>query len=406
MTAFAIAAALVAAAAVALALRPLWSRRRGTASRRELSLAVYRDQLRELDADLAAGTLARGDYDRARMELEKRALEDVQESPPGAERPARPGRDSRRGALWALLAFPVVALGVYVAVGDPRGLDPAQREGPTLTMQDIEGMVQRLADRLEQNPDDVEGWRMLGRSYSVMGRFAEAANAYSRAAARAPRDAQLLADLADALAMARGQNLQGEPEELVQRALQIDPQNLKALALAGTAAFTRGDYRGAERFWQRMVPLLPPDSEDARTVESNIAEARTLAAGKAGERKPAPEKAAAAAVSGTVSLSPQLASNAAPDDTVFIFARAPEGPPLPLAVVRKKVRDLPARFTLDDSMAMSPAAKLSAYPRVVVVARVSKGGTPTAAPGDLQGTSAAVANTARGVEVVIDATVR
>jgi cytochrome c-type biogenesis protein CcmH len=404
MTAFALAAALVAAAALALALRPLWTRRRAGASRRELSLAVYRDQLRELEADLAAGTLARGDYDRARMELEKRALEDVEEGAPAAG-PAAKAKPSGKGALWALLALPVVAGGVYVAVGDLRGLDPAQREGPSLTMQDIEAMVQRLADRLEQNPDDVEGWRMLGRSYGVMGRFAEAANAYARAAARAPRDAQLLADLADALAMARGQNLQGEPEELVLRALQIDPANLKALALAGTAAFGRGDYRGAERFWQRMVPHLPADSEDARVVQANIAEARA-AAGQQKGAQAKKEKAAAAAVSGTVRLSPKLASSAAPDDTVFIFARAPDGPPLPLAVLRKKVRDLPARFTLDDSMAMSPAAKLSAHAKVVVVARVSKGGTPTAQPGDLEGKSAAVANSARGVEVLIDSTVR
>lgn len=405
MTAFALAAAIVAAAALALALRPLWSRRRAGASRRELSLAVYRDQLRELDADLAAGTLARADYDRARMELEKRALEDVGEGAP-APGPAGKAGASGKGVLWTLLALPVVAAAVYVAVGDPRGLDPAQREGPTLTLQDIEAMVQRLADRLAQNPEDVEGWRMLGRSYSVMGRFAEAANAYSRAAARAPRDAQLLADLADALAMARGQNLRGEPEELVLRALQIDPENLKALALAGTAAFARGDYRAAERLWQRMLPLLQADSEDARTVQSNIAEARTLAAQKAGDKKDPAKKALAAAVSGTVALAPQLAAGAAPDDTVYIFARAPDGPPLPLAVLRKKVRDLPARFILDDSMAMSPAAKLSAHPKVVVVARVSKDGTPAARPGDLQGASAAVANTARNVVVVIDSTVR
>lgn len=400
MTGFALAAALVAAAALALALRPLWSRRRGTASRRELSLAVYRDQLRELDADLAAGTLARADYDRARMELERRALEDVEEGPPGRKDPVRRA-SSARGLAGAALALPAIAIAVYVAVGDPRGLDPAKREAASLTMQDVEAMVQSLAERLEKTPDDVEGWRMLGRSYGVMARFAEAANAYARAAALAPRDAQLLADLADALAMARGERLQGEPEELVLRALQIDPENLKALALAGTAAFTRGDYRGAERYWQRMMPLLPADSEDARTVQSNIEEARAAA----GDKKAPQKKPAIAGVSGTVRLAAKLAAAAAPEDTVFIFARATDGPPLPLAVLRKKVRDLPASFTLDDSMAMSPAAKLSAHPKVVIVARVSKGGTPTAQPGDLQGASGAIANNARGVAVVIDSVV-
>lgn len=401
MTTFALAAALVAAATLALLLRPLWSRRRGVASRRELALSVHRDQLRELDADLAAGTLARADYDRARMELEKRALEEVEE---GAlpRRPAGKATPSGKGTLWALLALPVVAAGVYVAVGDPRGLDPANRVVPSLTMQDVEAMVERLAERLEREPDDLEGWRMLGRSYSMLERFAEAANAYARAAARAPRDAQLLADLADALAMARGRNLAGEPEELVLRALQIDPGNLKALALAGTAAFTRGDYAGAAGHWQRMLPLLPADSEDVRALQANIDEARA----KAGEKKgPAQKKAAARALSGTVSLSPKLAAQASPEDTVFIFARAAEGPAMPLAAVRKKVRELPLRFTLDDSMAMNPQAKLSAHPKVVVVARISKSGSPAAQRGDLEGRSAAVASDARAVALVIDAVV-
>jgi cytochrome c-type biogenesis protein CcmH len=398
VTAFALSAALVAALALGLLLRPLWSRRARGVSRRELSLAVHRDQLRELDADLAAGTLAQADYDRARQEIERRALEEA-----GDERKAPPAGAFPRGAALSMVAaIPLAALAVYLAVGDPRGLDPQQRAGASIGMQEIEAMVQRLADRLQQNPDDAEGWRMLGRSYSVMGRFAEAANAYARAAARLPRDAGILADLADALAMARGQNMQGEPEELALRALQLDPQNLKALALAGTAAFDRGDYRGAAGHWQRMLPLLPADSEDVRTVQANIDEARA----KAGEKKPpAAKKAAARSLSGTVSLSPKLAARASPDDTVFIFARAQEGPAMPLAAVRRKVRELPARFTLDDSMAMNPQAKLSAHPKVVLVARISKSGSPAAQPGDLEGKSAAVASDAKGVALVIDAVV-
>src|SRR4051812_9838642 len=141
-------------------------------------------------------------------------------------------------------------------------------------------MVERLAARLNDNPEDVEGWKMLGRSLTVLGRFAEATNAYSKAAIRAPRDANLLADLADALAMARGQKMRGEPEELVQRALQIDAKNLKALALAGTAAYGRSDFAAATRYWQRMLALVPEDSEDARTIQGNIDEARSLSKSK------------------------------------------------------------------------------------------------------------------------------
>ena len=406
MTAFAIFAAAIAAAALAWLLRPLWSRRTTGVSRTALSLSVHRDQLRELDADLAAGTLAQADYDRARMEVERRALEEAQE-----ERRRGPAATLPRTGVLALAAIlPLLAIAVYVAVGNVRGLDPQQRQGASIGAREIEAMVERLAERLEQNPEDVEGWKMLGRSYGVMGRYAEAANAYARAAARAPRDADLLAELADALAMARGQNLQGVPEELVLRALQIDPANLRALALAGTAAFAREDYRAAARHWEAMLPALPPGSEDARSVQANIDEAKALAAQKkapAAEKKApgAQKKAAAAGVSGTVSLSPKLAGQAGPDDTVFIFARAVDGPPMPLAAMRRKVRELPVRFTLDDSMAMTPSAKLSGHAKVRIVARVSKSGNATARTGDLQGMSAPVANDARGVVLVIDSIV-
>jgi cytochrome c-type biogenesis protein CcmH len=265
-------------------------------------------------------------------------------------------------------------------------------------------MVERLAARLRESPDDVEGWKLLGRSYSVLGRFPESADAYAKAAARAPRDAQLLADFADVLAMARGSagagNLLGEPEKLIARALEIDPQNLKALALAGTAAFARKDYAAAAAQWEKMLPLVPPDSEDARAIRANVEEARALAG------SPPPAAVAKRSLKGTIALSSKVKAKASPEDTVFIFARAVEGPPMPLAVQRVKVRELPVAFALDDSMAMAPGMSLSAHPRVVVVARVSRSGSPGAQPGDLQGTSAAVANYAGNVTVVIDTVVK
>jgi cytochrome c-type biogenesis protein CcmH len=241
-----------------------------------------------------------------------------------------------------------------------------------------------------------------------MGRFDDAADAYAKAAARAPRDAGLLADFADVLAMARGRSLQGEPEQLALRALEIEPSNLKALALAGTAAFERKDYPGAAAHWERMLPHVAPDSDDARAIQRNVAEARGLSNQKI-ERTEKTEKKAAVAVAalrGTVSLSPKVKDKASPDDTVFVFARAAEGPPMPLAVARVRVRDLPYRFSLDDSMAMTPQLKLSAFPKVVVTARISKTGNATAQPGDLQGASAPVSNNAAAVPVVIDGFVR
>lgn len=405
MSAFWIAAALLAAAALALVLRPLGSRRAGTASRSELNASVYRDQLRELEADLRAGTLAPADYERSRREIERRLLEDVQGDPAGqSPRRSVPGTEfpGRRVMLSIAAGIPVVALAVYFAIGNPGALDPRSREQQAVGAKEIEAMVQRLADRLEQSPEDLEGWKMLGRSYTVLGRFAEAANAYSKAAIRAPRDPQVLADLADALAMARGRNMKGEPEELVQRALQLDPNNLKALALAGTARFESQDYAGAVRYWERMLPLVPADSDDARMIASNVQEARSLAGDKAPPAQKAKPAARAASLRGTVKLSPKLAAKASPDDTVFIFARAAEGPPMPLAVLRKKVRDLPATFSLDDSMAMAQGLQLSGFPRVIVGARISRSGSATPQSGDLQGASPVVANTAGSVAVTID----
>ncbi len=399
MTLFWVLSGVLAAAALALALRPLLKRRsEGSGASRDapersrdiLNLAVYRDQLRELDADRAAGKLAPEDYDRAHRELEKRLLEDVGASASRKEMPSRPARGWTPFIVG--ISIPLLAVGIYFAVGNP-GAIGRQQEAQGAGIAQIEAMVQRLADRLAQNPDDVEGWKMLGKSYSVLGRFADAANAYSKAAIRAPRDAQLLADLADALAMARGRNMKGEPEELVLRALQIDPGNLKALALAGSAAFGRDDFRAAARYWQRMLPLVEAGSEDARTIQANVDEAKKNFSTK---------KTAVKGVQGLVRLSPRLAAKAAADDVVFIFARAAEGPPMPLAVVRKRVRDLPASFSLDDSMAMAAGLKLSGFPRVVVGARISKSGNATPQPGDLQGLTGAVQNTAQGLTVVID----
>jgi cytochrome c-type biogenesis protein CcmH len=416
MIVFWVGSALLAVVALAVLLRPLYTRgRHRDVSGDSLNAAVYRDQIRELGADLAGGRLAQADYARAKAELERRLLDDVQDRPADGRRTRQAAPDAERRTQRGLLIFsavavPLLALGIYLGTGNPRALDPAAREGQGAQLAQIEAMVQGLADRLEQNPEDAEGWKMLAKSYAVLGRFPEAVRAYSKAIVRSPRDPQLLADFADALAMARGQRMKGEPEELVLRALQIDPNNLKALALAGTAAFERSDFRTAARYWERMLPLVPADSEDARTIRANVDEARAQSASKAPAKKEQAKKEPAKAVAGkplqgVVSLSPTLAAKASPDDTVFIFARAAEGPPMPLAVLRKRVRDLPVKFSLDDSMAMTPTLKLSAFPRVVVGARISKSANATPQPGDLQWFSDAVGNTATGVSVSISSEV-
>ena len=395
MTLFWAICAALAALALALVLRPLLARGgAASVSRREANIAVYRDQRRELDADLAVGKLAPPEHEKARAELEARLLADVD----AASAEARAPRGGRRSAVLVGMAVPLAALAIYLAVGMPAAV--TGRPGhDALSAEQIEVMVERLAARLRENPDDVDGWKMLGRSYAALRRFGEAVDAYAKAAVRAPRDAQLLADFADALAMARGRSLQGEPEKLILRALEIEPGNLKALALAGSAAFERKAFVAAADYWQRMLPLVAPDSEDASAIRENVAEANRLA----GTLAAAPQ---AGGLRGTVSISPQLKGKFDSEDTVFIYARAAEGPPMPLAVQRAKARELPVSFALDDSMAMAPGMTLSAHPRIVVTARVSKSGKATPQPGDLQGASAPVANDADGVAVIIDTVVR
>ncbi len=410
MTVFWLIAAVLVLVALAFLLPPLLGRGRaaGQSTLRESNVALHRSQLKELDADLAAGTLSPGEHEEARRELERRLLDDA-----GApDTPVATGT-GRGTAIAAGIAVPLAALLLYFAVGNPGALSPeAAGDAHAITRGQIESMVERLAARMKENPDDPEGWTMLGRSYAVLDRHAEAAAAYASAVKRSPPNAQLLADYADALAMSQGRKLQGEPERIIAQALKVDPDNVKALALAGTVAFQNQDFKRAIGHWERILKVVPPDSEIAEAVRDSIADARKVA----GEKKAAPKAAVqsparaaqpaqpvqSAGVSGTVRLAPALTAKAAPGDTVFIFARAATGPRMPLAVLRKQVRDLPVAFALDDSMAMTPAAKLSAHAEVVVGARISKSGNPVPQPGDLEGVSAPVKAGATGITVVID----
>jgi cytochrome c-type biogenesis protein CcmH len=270
-------------------------------------------------------------------------------------------------------------------------------------------MVAKLEQRMKDQPDDAEGWSMLGRSYSAMGRYPEAVTAFKRVAALKPKDAQALADQADAVAMAAGRKLAGEPAQLIARALELDPKNLKALALAGTIAFDANDYAKAAQLWTTAVAVAEPGSELERNLQSGVAEARSraglpaapVAAASAGAAAPNAAAAAGATLAGQVQIAAALKGKAAPEDTLFVFARAVDGPRVPLAILRKQVKDLPLTFTLDESMAMNPAMSLSTAKQVIVGARVSKSGNAIAQPGDLQGFSQAVAVGASGLKIEI-----
>jgi cytochrome c-type biogenesis protein CcmH len=407
VTAFLLVAVAMLAVAVAWVLVPLLARRAHASPDPEATnLSVLRDQLAELAADLARGTLTRERYEQAKLELERRVLDEVKPGEPVGT--AAPPAASAWTAAILGAVIPIAAIALYVAVGSPGALLPGApgASGPQheVTPEQLEAMVAKLAAHVEKNPDDAQGWTLLARSYYVMSRYPEAVRAYERAAALVPRDADLLADYADALAVTQGRSLQGRPLELIERALAIDPDHWKALALAGTAAFNRKDYGRAIAYWERLKRVVPGDSEIGRSIEASIAEARELG-GARPTAAGAPTITASAKVAGQVRLAQALAASAAPTDTVFIFARAASGPPMPLAVLRKQVKDLPLDFTLDDSMAMAPNLKLSGFSEVIVGARVSRSGSATPASGDLQGLSRPVKVGATGVAVVIDTAV-
>ena len=343
------------------------------------NLAVLRDQSAELESDFADGRIGAAQHATARAEIERRVVEDVAQAEPP---PNRAG--SRVTAVALALTVPILAAGLYMTVGNPGAINPPVTAERKVTPQQIEEMVERLAKSLETQPDNVQGWLMLARSYGAMQRFEAASKAYARAAALSPADPQLLADHADVLAMTQGSKLEGEPMRLIEKSLQLDPGNVKALALAGSAAFERRAFGEAIAFWERAVKGSPPESDFTRALVDNLGQARALAslpsAPAVTAAAPAPT---AAAVSGRVTLDPALAAKVVPTDTVFIYARAAEGPRMPLAIRRYTARDLPISFSLDDSLAMTPAMTLSKFDRVIVIARVSKSGEAITQPGDL-----------------------
>ena len=410
MGGFVLAAAILVAVTLVVLLRP-WNRKPKPAagSTSDINSGIYRDQLAELDRDLAAGTLSTEDHAQARAELQRRLLDDVS----ATDAPTTAAGGMKHTALLLAVTLPLAAAGLYAWLGTPAALDPLARAAPT--QQNVEKMVADLAARMEKNPDP-RGFVVLARSYRAMGRLPEAEAAFERIGPALQENATLMAEYADVLASRAMGNLEGKPMALVNQALKVEPENPMALSLAATAAYNRGDYAQAIARWQQIQRVVPPDSEDARWLTDAIAKTREHLAGVGGvgaktpaapsaTTPPAPSPttaAAGASVSGRVSLAPALAAKVQPGDTVFIFARNPQGSRLPLAVQRIQVSALPFSFKLDDSMAMSPEAKISGASEVRIEARVSRSGNATPQSGDLTGASATVKPGADKVEVVID----
>jgi len=272
MTQLVIYATLLIVVVAAFLLPPLWlglRRNETKASRKEANLAVFRDQLSELEREKTEGTLADADFDQARRELQRRLLEEV--APEAEEAGKATYGPSRKMAIALLLLLPVLALAAYGILGNPKALDPAQTAAaPKMTAEQISGMVARLAERMQANPDDMQGWLMLARSYKTMGRYEEAAAAYAKAEKVIDDDPELLASYAETIAMASGNGLKGKPSQLIARALKIDPQHPHSLFLAGAAAMGAGDNRKGIAYWEALLPQVEPGSELDQMLRSGI----------------------------------------------------------------------------------------------------------------------------------------
>jgi cytochrome c-type biogenesis protein CcmH len=278
--------------ALAFILPPLLQRSENAESvsdeeRKQANIAVYRDQLSELEADLRNGIVAEEQYAQDRDEIERRLLEDTATTQ--SKKTVAPFNAQTTAYLLGF-GLPLIAIIFYLKVGEPNlianpapvGAPPSAESAapPERSQEQIEANVAKLAQRLQSNPNDPQGWTMLARSYSSMEKYSDAASAYAKATELNPKDADLLAEYAFATAMSEGRSLAGKPTEIINRALKINPENLKALQLAGSAAFEAKDYKKAIDYWQRVLKKVPPGSEIAEAINARINEAKTLAASK------------------------------------------------------------------------------------------------------------------------------
>lgn len=410
MTWFVILAAALVAGALLLVVPPmlgLGARRRAQVAHQrqaETALAVLREQRADLEAERAAGHIGEAEYARAQRELEQRALEEGQAVEEGADL-----RPSRLAALGLVLCVPLASAAVYLAVGEPDGLDPAAAVAPhaqrgggeELTPERLAALVEQLAQRLEANPADETGWAMLARSYLMLGDVEGGARTWSRIGDLAPDNAAILADWADILVSAENGEFSAESRAMLERALELDPEQFKALALSGAAAYQAEDFAGASGYWERILDLIPANDPAFESVVGSINEARSRGGMEPfvpADAPAAPPAAAELSLTGQVSVAPELTDALTDDSVVFVFIRAPEGG-LPFAAIRLPAQELPAYFDFAGAQRMNEAPLPE---RVVVVARVSASGDPMPQAGDLEGESDLIDPHADELTLVID----
>lgn len=389
---------------LAVLWRVLWQATRPVAQSQEREqvlshVAVYREQLAELERELAQGSLDQAGFDLSHQELTQRLLEDA--PPPQSSAAPTPATNKRPKLLLAGMAvlIPLMAFSAYFLVGTPMALDPqlsAQAHGDEqLTPERLASMADQLAERLQNEPNNAEGWVMLGRIQRALARYDEADLALQKSLALARND-DVMIERAEVLAQKNNGNFKGEPWAIINAVLKVDPTHGNALLLAGSAAFSEGRFKEALAYWERVKASLPPASPDAAALAEAIDQARERlgmpplspatnmanAPASAGVLTAKPASDGTERITGRVSIDPALAAQVSPQDIVFIYANAAEGPRMPLAIIRTTVDKLPYDFVLDDSLAMNPQMKLSQVTSVMVRARISKTGNAMPQPGD------------------------
>ncbi len=389
---------LLVLAALLIVLPPMWrSREIAAADQDQRNIVIARQRLVELQEQLQAGTLTQAQYEEQRAELEV-ALSDDLDIPSQVK---ASGTKGRWMVFVLVLLVPLTALTLYAGLGSYASLNQTSDNSAMPGTEDINRMVAGLAARMKSNPNDAQGWLMLGRSYKYLQQYPEAADAFAQAYRLLGDQAEVLLSYADALAMANDGRLSGKPAELVFKALALEPNSMTGLWLGGMAKAEAGDAAGAVQLWRKLEALLPPDSEARQEIQTLMA--------NVGNRMPEeqPAEAVSPGIDVEVSLAPELQSKISPEQTVFIYAQALSGPKMPLAIVRKQVSDLPLTVNLNDSMAMMPEMKLSRFDQVKLIARISKSGNATQQPGDLIGVidSVAQADHTRNI-IVIDSEVK
>ena len=370
--------------------------------RRQKNIEIAKQRLDDLNRNEFDEDSGAVDADPIRQEIERGLLDDVEDLDDGED-----GGDAARNARvrqWTAVAsavlIPISAGLLYLAIGEPRVISnpdvinaPASAEIADNQQSEIqingesisfETMTQRVLTHLADNPNDVEGWTTLAQLFIAQQQFSEAASAYRKIRELSGDSADLLVREADAMAMASDGELGGEPEALIMQALQLDPDHGSALWLAGIAAAARADFKTALEYWQHAEEVIPNEEfllEIRRLIASAEAELDDT-----GQSAPVSEiDAESHSVQAVVSVESSVLQQVDAEDALYVFARASEGPPMPLAVVRKQVKDLPLVVDLDDSLAMMENLKLSAFEEVMIVARISKSGAPVATSGDFFG---------------------